>query len=217
MIKFNKIFYIVFDFLFPKQHKDKEAEDIDIETLSDKLLHTRETENKSIYALFDYRDDTIRNMIWSLKYRKNKKIAKIFAQIFYDFLMEEFADLKIYSNFENPILIPIPIHKKLRRKNGYNQTELLAKELYKIGDLFDSLQNKNLVKVKNTPHQTKLPRNKRLENIKGAFAVKNTEMIKNKNIVLLDDVTTTGATLKEAQKILIKAGAKKVIGITIAH
>lgn len=217
MIKFNKIFYIVFDFLFPKTQKDKEAENIDIETLSGKLLHTRETENKSVYALFDYRDEIIRNMIWSLKYRKNKKIAKIFAQILYDFLMEEFADLRIYSNFENPILIPIPIHKNLRRKNGYNQTELLAKELYKIGNLFDSLQNNVLKKIKDAPHQTNLQRNKRLKNVKGAFAVKNIEMIKNKNIVLLDDVTTTGATLKEARKTLIKAGAKKVIGITIAH
>lgn len=217
MIKFNKIFYIVFDFIFPKTQKDKEAENIDIESLLDKLLQTRETENKSIYALFDYRDETIRNMIWSLKYRKNKKIAKIFAQILYDFLIEELADLNIYSDFEKPILIPIPIHKKIRREKGYNQTELLAKELYKIGDLFISLQNNILKKIKNTPHQTKLHRNKRLNNVKGTFAVKNIEIIKNKNIVILDDVTTTGATLKEARKTLIKAGAKKVIGITIAH
>jgi len=140
------------------------------------------------------------------------------AQILYDFLIEEFSDLSVYSDFDKPILIPIPMHKKHLRERGYNQTELLAKELCKIGgDSFCILRTDILQKIKNVPSQTKLHRHKRLKNIIGAFGVKNPEKIKGRSVVILDDVTTTGATLNEARKTLHEAGAKKVIGVTVAH
>ena len=217
MFKFNKILGIAFDFFLPRDPKDKQAVNITIEKLSEKLLKGRETENKSIYALFDYRDETIRNMIWSLKYKRNHKVAQTFAVMLYDFLIEEFSDLNTYSDFTKPILIPIPMHKKHRKKRGYNQTEFLAKELYKIdSDLFQ-LHTDILIKTRNTPHQTKLHRDKRLKNIIGAFDVKNPEKIKGRNVVILDDVTTTGATLAEARKVLRQAGAKKIISVAVGH
>lgn len=218
MYKFNKIIRTIFDFFLPLSELDKAIEKEDASTLSNKLLQGRETENKSIYALFDYRDEVIRHMIWALKYRRNRRVAKIFAVLLYDFLVEEFSDLNIYSDFDKPILIPIPLYKKRFRERGFNQTELLAKELYKIsGDSFCVLDTKILQKVKNTPNQTKLERSKRLRNVVGVFSVKNAEKIKNRNIVVLDDVTTTGATLNEARKVLLKAGAKSVLGVAAAH
>lgn len=218
MYGFNRVIGIVFDFFLPKSELDKAVERVNADTLSKKLLKGRETENKSIYALFDYRDEIIRHMIWALKYRKNRQIAKVFAQILHDFLIEEFSDLSVYSDFNKPLLIPVPLSKKRLRKRGFNQTELLAKEIATIGgDSFCLLHTDLLKKIKDTPSQTALERKKRLKNIDGAFAVRDAEKIKDRNIILLDDVTTTGATLNEARKILLEAGAKNVLGIAVAH
>lgn len=207
---------IIFDFLFPKSELDLAIEKETPETLAGKLLQGRETENRSIYALFDYRDEVIRHMIWALKYRRNREVAKTFAVLLYDFLIEEFSDLSVYSDFDKPILVPIPLYKKRFRERGFNQSELLAKELVKIND-FCVLDTNVLQKIKNTPNQTKLQRSKRLKNVIDAFSVKNPDKIKNRNIVVLDDVTTTGATLNEAKKILRQAGAKKVVCVAVGH
>lgn len=214
----NKVIGIIFDFFLPKSELDKMADKETADTLSKKLLNGRETENESIYALFDYRDEVIRHMIWTLKYRGNRKVAKIFAQVLYDFLIEEFSDLSVYSDFKKPILIPIPLFKKRQRKRGFNQTEILADEIIAIGgSSFSELRKNILKKIKDTPSQTSLERRKRLRNVNDVFAVNNAEEIKDRNIILLDDVTTTGATINEARKILLNAGAKSVIGVAIAH
>ena len=216
MHKAKRIFGIVFDFLFPKSELDMAIEKETPETLASTLLQGRETENKSIYALFDYRDEVIRHMVWALKYRRNRRVAQTFAVLLYDFLIEEFSDLSVYSDFYKPILVPIPLYKKRFRERGFNQSELLAKELVKI-DNFCVLDTNILQKIKNTPHQTNLHRHKRLKNVIDSFGVKNPDTIKNRNLVVLDDVTTTGATLNEAKKILLKAGAKKVVCVAIGH
>ena len=218
MHRFNQVIGIVFDFFLPKSELDKAVDDVTVEKLSEKLLKGRETENKSIYALFDYRDAVIRHMIWALKYRKNRRVAKVFAQIFYDFLVEEFSDMSVYSDFNKPLLIPIPLFKKRQRKRGFNQTELLANEITAIGgESFCTLHAGLLKKIKDTPSQTALERQKRLKNVLGAFAVSDVGEIKDRNIILLDDVTTTGATLGEARKTLLQSGAKSVIGVAVAH
>ena len=74
------------------------------------------------------------------------------------------------------------------------------------------------IKNKETIHQANIKnRNIRLKNLIGSFIVKNKEEIKNRNIILIDDITTTGATLNEARKTLKKAGAKKIVAFTVAH
>ena len=82
-----------------------------------------------------------------------------------------------------------------------------------------SVANKNiLVKTRNTEHQARIgERSARLKNLVGSFAVKNPELVAHRNIILIDDVTTTGATLAEARKVLRAAQARKVIAFTIAH
>jgi ComF family protein len=124
----------------------------------------------------------------------------------------------IFSNFNNPILIPIPMHPKNLKERGYNQSELIVKDIEKIKT------NKNfsfcynaLQKIKETPHQSKLKnKNERLKNLKDCFFA-DEKLVKNKNIILIDDVITTGTTMSEATKALKKVGAKKVIGFSIAH
>lgn len=80
------------------------------------------------------------------------------------------------------------------------------------------LEKNILIKSKETEHQAKIEnRAQRLKNIAGSFAVQNTSLIQNRNIILFDDITTTGATLSEARKVLKEAGARKIIAFTLAH
>ena len=113
----------------------------------------------------------------------------------------------------NFILIPIPLSDKKKKKRGFNQSEEIAKiisEVTKIETDFNCI-----IKVKDNKSQTELTRKERIENVKNTFKIiKN---IKNKNILLLDDVYTTGSTMEECAKTLKSAGANKVWGITIAR
>lgn len=154
-----------------------------------------------------------------MKYKGKKKIAGVLAEVLYGKIIEELSEFSVMENFREPILIPIPLSKKRYRERGYNQAELICRKLAKLDNNANfELKNNILIKPKDTEHQARIEdRGKRLKNIVGSFAVENPEPIKNRNIILIDDVTTTGATLNEARKILKQNGAKKIIAFAVAH
>lgn len=188
-----------------------------------------------IFPLYDYRHPAIKKSLWLLKYKGRKRLASVFAENIYEKMLEELSELSVMENFHEPILIPIPLSPKRYRERGFNQAELICKEIIKINNLrygVDahnenkklklSLENNILIKPKDTEHQARIrERNRRLKNLTGSFAIKNElgniNKIKSKNIILIDDITTTGATLTEAKKTLKCAGARKVIAFTVAH
>lgn len=191
-----------------------------ITCLSEIPAAERESE-EWIFPIFDYRHPYTKKALWFLKYKKGRKFAEIFAEILYGKILEELSELSLMENFRDPVLIPIPLSKQRHRERGYNQAELIAKGLAFLdkGENFQ-LRTDILIKSKDTPHQTQIKnRSKRLENVIGTFMVQTgkEELIKNKNIILIDDILTTGATLTEAKKILRKSGARKVIAFTVAH
>jgi len=172
-----------------------------------------------VFPLYDYQCPKIKKIIHLLKYQKRRTIARTFVEILYLRILEELADLKLLENFNDPILIPIPLTKKRLRERGFNQALLLAQQLIKKDNEKNfKLEKDVLIKIKNTKPQASIEsRNERLKNIIGCFLVKNPKKVKGKNIILIDDVFTTGATLSEAKKVLKKAGAKKIIAFVLAH
>lgn len=197
----------------------KDGSDLCIKCLSNSPPAERESANW-IFPLFDYRHPPIKKSIWLLKYKGKKRLANVFAEILYGRMIEELSELSIMNNFREPILIPIPLSKRRYRERGYNQAELICKKLMEIDEKNNnfSLEKNVLEKIKETEHQANIKeRRDRLKNLSDSFAVKNPELIKNKNIILIDDVLTTGATLTEAKKILKNSGARKVIAFTVAH
>lgn len=163
-----------------------------------------------IFAAAAYHDAYVKKTIWLLKYRGVKLLAKPMAEL---------ITRRIFKNnvrYKNYIIIPIPLSKKRLRERGFNQSELIAKHIaakmsimIKTDVLYKKIHTESQVSIKD--------RAKRLNNIKGSFAVKNREAVKNKNIILIDDVCTTGATISEARKVLREAGAKKIIGAVVAR
>lgn len=178
-----------------------------------------ENPGKETYALFSYKDPLIRHSIWMLKYKNRPGIVENFGKILYEKLLEEYIDLRDFSNFNNPIIIPIPLSEKRLRERGYNQAEKIARvmKFYDEEKLF-TLETDILYRNRDTKRQANIrDRRERLYNLTDCFSVKNKEKISNRNIILVDDVVTTGATLSEARAILKKSGAKRVIAFTIAH
>lgn len=117
---------------------------------------------------------------------------------------------------DNPVLIPVPIHKLRKNWRGFNQSELLAKNL---ADIFQMEYRPDiLTRAKNTIPQADIEaRTERLENIKSAFNCLNPAKITGRSVILIDDVCTTGATLNECAKVLKTSGARSVTALVIAR
>ena len=101
----------------------------------------------------------------------------------------------------------VPLSWKRRLQRGYNQSQLIAETISNILQI--KIESKILYKTKNIVPQSTLNKKERKENIKGAFKIRNIEKIKNKKILIIDDIYTTGNTLNECSKILIENGIKK--------
>ncbi len=170
-----------------------------------------------IYPMFDYRDKGVKAVIWQLKYSGKRSLAKVLGEILGGAIALELSELYVLENFRDPILIPIPLSRVRLRERGYNQALLMAQEIVK-GESGMVCVSDALYKTKDTGHQARISdRNLRLKNIVGSFCIKRAEQIRGRNIILIDDVVTTGATLSEAKKVLKAAGASKIIAFTIAH
>ncbi|MFA7000234.1 MAG: phosphoribosyltransferase family protein [Candidatus Paceibacterota bacterium] len=170
-------------------------------------------------AVYDYRDPVVKKAIWKLKYYKNPYLGERLGLLLYESLMEEINLLQMFSLGSPILIIPVPVSRNKRKLRGYNQSEIIARNFCKMAErnMFQ-IKNNIVFKKLNTIPQARLTnRNKRLQNIKGAFEIKNKELVRGKTIIIIDDVTTTGGTILEIMKILKKAGAKKVLGFAVAH
>lgn len=170
-------------------------------------------------SLFSYRSPLVQKVIWQMKYKNGQKIAEILGTLLYEEFLEYAEDHGVRLDLhERVLLVPIPMSSGSFRKRGYNQAELIAQGVSKESGLLFELENSVLFKTKNTQRQALIrEKNLRLKNIKDTFAVRNASKIKDNIVLLVDDVTTTGATLAEARKILEEAGARSVFAITVAH
>jgi len=152
-------------------------------------------------------DGEIVKLIHGLKYNNKKYLAESLSI----FMADKFNSEKLHAD----IVIPVPLCTKRLKQRGYNQSELLTNQISKI--LKIPSNNNVLIRVKETPTQTGLDFLERQKNLTGAFKVKNKKVIKDKSLLLIDDVFTTGATVTECAKMLKQAGAGCVYVLTIAH
>nr|MBI5456000.1 ComF family protein [Candidatus Levybacteria bacterium] len=177
---------------------------------------------------------TTQKLIYNFKYKPYlKDLTTVLTDLFYESIIQNEnlaklmadgtparnASLSSASVAGGWLVVPIPLSNSKLKKRGYNQSEILARELSKKFNLpFENI----LQRSKNTVSQVGLSNIKRKENIKDAFELNssfiiNHSSLKNASIFLVDDVVTTGSTLKEAAKVLKKNGVKRVIGLTLAR
>lgn len=170
-------------------------------------LESQFHEGKSLFTL----NDSMREWIHTFKYHRGLYVLKDLE----NFLLENKDRLNDF--FEDAILVPVPIHWRKYLKRGYNQSECIAKSLRMVFPIqkIDPL----LIKIHATKPQVELSREDRLKNVNNSFSVKRRKknLDPNETYILIDDVFTTGSTLKACAKILSKNGAKKIKVFTIAR
>ncbi|MCI9038803.1 MAG: ComF family protein [Clostridia bacterium] len=160
------------------------------------------------FYLFSY-TGIIREKILQYKFEDKAYLANTI----YEFFMNNeklYRFLKKYG-----IIIPVPISSSRKKERGYDQSELLARKISKMAGV--SVETQVLKKEKHNQPQSSLNKQQRKENVKDVYKVQNELKIRNKNILLLDDIYTTGSTANECAKMLKQAGGKKVGILTIAR
>lgn len=156
----------------------------------------------------------VKKLLYQFKYRPYlSSLSGLLSEIIYEGLIQNESFNDILAS--KPIIIAVPLSAKRQRQRGYNHAELLGKDLgIKLG-----LKVKNiLIRKIDTKPQYKLKKEERTQNIKGAFSMSHNikSDFKNKTVILVDDIATTYATLKECAKVLKQNGARKVYGVVFA-
>ncbi len=143
------------------------------------------------------------------KYLGSSRLAKPLGTLLAEYKDADFP----FSEFA--LILSVPLHPQRLRQRGFNQSLLLARRISRRHSIpldFTALQ-----RTRDTQPQTQLSGSERRKNIRGAFEVRRPEVIAEKHILLIDDVLTTGATVQECSRVLLKAGAKQVDVLTLAR
>lgn len=208
LFRLRLVIEVIFDTVLPLRErsartKSRTAEEIPLAPTIHELLKTQ------ITTLMDYRRSEVQDLIRSLKYDGSGYAAQLAAQLLADFLREEISSHRSFSQ-KKILIVPVPLHSSRARERGFNQIELVLKSLpeeFRNGSL-STLMPGALLRIRETAQQTHLHRSERLSNVAGAFAVFEEAFVNKTHVFLIDDVTTTGATLVNAATPLRHAGAE---------
>lgn len=191
------------DFLIGDNICIKCGRDIDQCMCSDDVLHF-----DRCIAPF-YFTDIIRESIHDFKFRGRLDKCKGYSRLMHRCIVDK------YSEISFDCVVPVPMYYKKQRIRGYNQSELLSKNIAKLLDI--PVVSNCIHKIKDMTPQHELKDGNRFENIANTFYISNKTYIFGKNIIVVDDVLTTGSTLSECAKILKQFGAKSVYAVVIAE
>jgi len=167
---------------------------------------TQKRHFRAARALLLY-EDPIKPLIQQLKYHKKTFCLPSLAALMA-------SSPNAFANEDVELILPVPLHKKKLRQRGFNQAQLLAESFFPR-DL--RLKADILFRIKETTAQTGLSGDERRRNMGNAFAVPAPEAVRGKRILLIDDVFTTGTTVNECAKTLLKAGASDILVLTLAR
>lgn len=162
----------------------------------------------NLWAVADYNSPIIKKVIELVKYNFATEIAVILEKLIRNY----FARREGWDG--NVVLVPVPLHRRRELWRGFNQAELICQLVNKI--LGNPINSSILKRKINSRPQAKLKGRDRLSNVKGIFEANKNELIPDK-IVLVDDVYTTGSTMKECAEVLKNGGCRYVCGLVVAR
>ncbi|MFH1156454.1 MAG: ComF family protein [Pseudomonadota bacterium] len=173
---------------------------------------------QAFHALaFSRYEGVIKESIHLLKYRKKMQLAKPLGILLFT------AFRHYFRSCEPDLILPVPLHLKRLRQRGFNQVFLMIRSFERYaaalgeGDRPWAVEPWILARTRETESQTGLDRSQRQANVMGAFTVENSHAVKGRRILVVDDVYTTGATVREAKNALLMAGAESVDALVLAR
>ena len=219
----NEMFTQMREFLLNLVFPERKQEKV-VHTLTDTeifaLPKARENNNSRIpdlVSLFSYKDARVQALIWELKYHRNSRALQIVGQLLAEAVMEELSEKALFENMSSILLVPIPVTPKRLRERKFSQTDLICREMLKHLPAEIVYEPDALKKIRETEKQSwSKGRAERLKNLRGALQA-DEKVVSGKTIIIIDDVTTTGATLSEATRALTSAHAKRIFSFTLAH
>jgi len=158
-------------------------------------------------------DGGLRELIHLLKYEGVRSASSVLGRM----LGEAITDIKPQFGTEDPLVIPVPLYGSKLRARGFNQSEVIARAAVKYAGFRSQVNTTALERIRDTGSQTGMTKPQRQQNMHGAFAVIHPAQVAGREILLVDDVFTTGATVGECARVLRRAGASKVYVATVAR
>jgi ComF family protein len=162
---------------------------------------------RASYGL-EYRP-SVSSLIWEMKYGGKPGLGEFLAR----FLWLGAGDLFCRGGLES-VLVPVPVHSRKKRERGYNQAEVLCRHVSDLSGI--PVAARTLAKRRDTPSQTTLERDERLCNVVGSFEVGELVGVRGRRVILIDDVVTTGSTMRECAVALMEGGAKDIRACAVA-
>jgi predicted amidophosphoribosyltransferase len=218
-------FNAIIDALFPVHPAEREILAMDAAAAFKCLPRADRAPMPEACSIFSYKDERVARLIWSVKYRRSHKGTAIAGYALYRALRSFEAAVPESMRI---VVVPMPVTRARRRERGFNQCELLLDEIKKLcaenGSHLDFASDL-LLRAHNTSRQTLKNRAERIESIKDMFALNEEASLLpelkrgplNHFIVVIDDVITTGSTMRDAVNTLRHAGFERTFGLSIAH
>ncbi len=206
IVSISNILTRILDTIAPPRATDTLVRELELDEL--RALTLRGDKSGSL----PYHDARVRALVWELKYFAHKRAAALAGAILSDILIGIASE-----SLGKPLLIPIPMHAARHRERGHNQTEVLCEAALVHAKDFFEYKPRVLVRIKATPQQQGLHKSERERNLTNAMKIFSKKDIEGRVCVVIDDVSTTGATFAEATRALHEAGAREVICVALAY
>lgn len=202
----------VLDIIFPPRRDETLVRGAEREQISALLTPRRLSDAPVVIGLLPYRHPLVKACVREAKFHDSEKAARLLGCVLAQYLM----DTQPFPTSSTRFLVPVPLSKKRQRERGFNQVERIARASFTYIKEGYGFETKLLGRIRHTKPQTRLNRAARLRNMEGAFALYGT-LAPNAAYILIDDVTTTGSTLKSALALLEQDGTSSVAGIALAY
>ena len=230
---FNSFFEIILEAIFPSSKTDNLLFSYSKERALEILPPAPVSPITFTQSIFAYKNDLVKSLIWNIKYKKSTKALEIGAYAMYLEIIKIAKSIKA----KQVLLIPIPISYRRKNERGYNQCELLLNKIVEFDNNLSKSSNEQIIiscndllyRTTHKDRQTLKDRSHRLEDAKNIFGIHQESLDRLKIeldklnagfetvVIVIDDVITTGSTIKEAIMTIEKVGFKNIRGLSLAH